>query len=190
MADVNAVQSGDSFKWYTPAPYTGNPSLVDQIWDAAFKGNWVGVSLLIGHLEIGWLSREMNRLKDEGETFSPLEQGADTLMNLLNAHTKDGVVEASQGMTNFLDKALEISSAAGKAVGDDIQNVINKIKNKQSIGQAEAMRLYGWCADIKRLVIPPEYTNETRASQVKSAKERYDQYVNASVSRARTFSVM
>lgn len=175
--------------WTPPEPYKPDEAKLDAMWAAAGRGDWMSVTLMIGDLELGWLGEEMKRLAELGEHYGTLEKGADSLMTVLNAHTKDGTLELSEGMRGFLDTALEVMAKKGQPASDRIKGLIEKLKNGEEISQGEAQELYAWCADAKLAVIPPQFSSEALAAQAKSARERYDGYVNAGKTRIGIWSV-
>ncbi|WP_275271084.1 hypothetical protein [Limnobacter sp. P1] len=183
MSQSTPPTAAGTTAWQEPAPYEPDEEKIDEMWEAAGDGDWMRVTILMGDLELGWVGSEMKRIAQLGEHYGRLEKGADSLMSVLNAHTKDGTVKVSQGMKDFLDVAIAEMTAAGKPPSDKVMEIINKLKNGESLSQAEAQELYAWVADAKLEVVPPEYSSEVLAAQAKSARERYDQYVASSKSR-------
>lgn len=172
------VTGAGTTAWKEPERYTPDQTKMDALWEAAGNHDWMQVSILMGDLELGVVGHEMKRIADLGEHYGRLEKAADSLMSVLNAHTKDGTVKVSQGMKDFLDVG------AGKnPQSESLTEIANKIKNGESINQEQAQEMYAWVADAKLKVVPPEYSSETLAAQAKSARERYDQNVAASKSR-------
>jgi hypothetical protein len=174
--------------WTAPEHYKPDETKLNEMWDAAGRGDWMRVSVLIGDLEVGWLGQEMKRLAELGNHYGTLEKGADSFMAVLNAHTKDGKVEASQVMLDFVDTGVELTTKAGNPPSTEVMEIITKIKSGEEISQEEAQKLYAWCADAKLLAVPAEYSSEALAAQAKSARERYDRYVAAGKTRIDTWS--
>lgn len=189
MSSTPPVKPEATSTWTPPEPYKADEGKLDAMWAAAGRGDWMAVTLMIGDLELGWLGEEMKRLAELGEHYGALEKGADSLMTVLNAHTKDGTLELSEGMRSFLDTALEVMAKKGQPASDRIKGLIEKLKNGEKISQGEAQELYAWCADAKLAVIPPQFSSEALAAQAKSARERYDGYVNAGKTRIGIWSV-
>jgi uncharacterized Zn finger protein len=184
MSQSTPPTAAGTTAWQEPAPYEPDEGKIDEMWEAAGNGDWMRVSILMGDLELGWVGSEMKRIAELGEHYGRLEKGADSLMSILNAHTKDGVVKASESMIRFIEVSLQKTSknlpASEHSEGETI---LDDLKNGRSISQKAAQELYAWVADAKLAVVPPEYSSEALAAQAKSARERYDQYVASSKSR-------
>lgn len=186
---TSTVTPQSTSDWTPPESYKPDETKINEMWDAAGRGDWLKVSILTNDLEIGWLGAEMKRLATLGEHYGKLEKGADSLMAVLNAHTKDGKLDASEVMLDFIDTGVELLTKAGKAPSPEVMAIITKVKNGEEISQEEAQKLYAWAADAKLAVVPAEYSSEALASQAKSARERYDKYVAEGKSRLSTYSV-
>lgn len=169
--------------WTPPESYKPDESTLNEMWSAAGRGEWMKVSTLMGDLEVGWLGQEMKRLATLGEHYGQLEKGADSFMAVLNAHTKDGKIDVSKNMLDFVDTGTELQTKASNPPSPEVMEIINKIKNGDSVSQEEAQKLYAWSADAKLVAVPAEYSSEALAAQAKSARERYDRYVAAGKSR-------
>lgn len=188
MSAPAPTTSQTTSNWTPPAPYKPDEEKLNQMWEAAGRGEWLTVSKLVGDLEVGWLGQEMKRLAELGEHYGKLEKGADSLMAVLNSHTKDGKVDLSGSMLEFIDAGVELQTKAGNPPSPEIMDIITKVKNGESISQEEAQKLYAWCADAKLIVVPAEYSSEALASQAKSARERYDRYIADGKTRVNTWS--
>src|SRR3546814_3043841 len=83
-------------------------------------------------------------------------------------HTRCALVTGVQTCAlPILDVAITEMTAAGKPPSDKVMEIINKLKNGESLSQAEAQELYAWVADAKLVVVPPEYSSEALAAQAK-----------------------
>lgn len=174
--------------WTAPEPYKPDEAKLNDIWAAAGRGDWMTVSKLTGDLEVGWLGSEMRNLAEEGNHYGQLEKGADSFMAVLNAHTKDGKIDASKNMLDFVETGVELQTKAGNPPSPEVMEVINKVKNGDSVSQEDAQKLYAWSADAKLVAVPAEYSSEALAAQAKSARERYDRYVAAGKTRIEIWS--
>lgn len=165
--------------WTLPEPYEPNLQDVLDIYDSVARGDWVGVTLAIGSVDLSISAYEMRRLSALADHYGPLESGADSLSAMLQAHTKDGPLgPLSNSQISFLDEAVAVFKAKHQNIDPSILSLINKIKTNQSISQEDAVKLYGWCTDAKLVTIPRQVSSEQLAQLAKGEKDKHDSLVN------------
>ncbi|HEX4878570.1 MAG TPA: hypothetical protein VFV39_01890 [Limnobacter sp.] len=173
MAEVPATGTSS---WQEPARYVPDEDAIEDMFEAAGRGDWAGVTTLASGLRLGWMSHEMKRLAEVGKHYGALERTASLLENALNAHTSDGKFQAGTSIEvqNYLDIAVQSMRNANKPVGDDILNIIKKLKAGESISVSEAKNLQKFILDSRELVVPKKYSSEVLSAQVKSIRDQYD----------------
>ncbi|HEX4879467.1 MAG TPA: hypothetical protein VFV39_06455 [Limnobacter sp.] len=160
-------------------PYEVSQEQVDEIFRAAAQGDTVKVSRLLTEFALGWYSYDILRLSKISEYYGPLESNGDALISLLQTHEK-GAVSANANMIAYLDEAVRQAEISGKPVSGQILGIIQKIKNKQDIGEEDAKRLYSWALEMKELVIPGNCRIEKVQHELDSLQDGYDKELRKS----------
>ncbi|HEX4916348.1 MAG TPA: hypothetical protein VFV43_00475 [Limnobacter sp.] len=155
------------------SPYQVSQSQVDEMFQAAARGDTVTVTRLVTEFSLGWYSYDILRLSKISEHYGPLETNGDALISLLQTHEK-GAVEANAQMIAYLDEAVRQAALANKPASSQILGIIQKIKNKQEIGEEDAKRLYSWALEMKEFVVPGDYRIEKVQHELNSLQDGYE----------------
>lgn len=154
-------------------PYTVDEEKWRQLFVAVSNGDISTVMILCNSLGLGPMSYDIERLTTLNKYYGPLESNGDALAAILQSHTK-GKVDLTDGMRAFLLEAKAQADHAGKPLSDTVRRAYYKIMNGQDLDEEEAKALYGWCVDMKELVIPSDYRSSILSEQIKQLKNQYD----------------
>jgi hypothetical protein len=169
-------------------PYEIDESKVDQMFEAAARGDTQTVLLLATGLQLGGYTYDIERLTELAAWYGPLETNGDALISLLQTH-EEGAVEANEDMKRYLNEARAQMSASGKPIPNDVLEVFNKVMNGEKINEEQAKKLYSWCLEAKELVIPSDYRSAIIGEQLQRLRDQYDQKVDSGTKRLSSFSV-
>lgn len=163
----------------TDKPYEVSQEEIDELFDAAGRGDSIAVLRLSTKFRLGWYSYDIMRLTELSKKYGPLETNGDALISLLQTHEK-GAVSVNEGMIAYLDEALAQAEAAGKEVPQEIKDIIDKVKNGEEISEEEAKKLYSWALEMKELVVPAEYRIEKINNELNTLQDGYEEELRKS----------